>query len=285
MSFNIIDASSQNLPAIVCVVDDRLLSKLKHDSEFSESADELQRNNHGIFVVAMNGSPRSPWASKIRRAELSVGDVWVQSPFDNAVYYSLCDAGRQLSIDKYTFFTRACQLLGATKVELIEVIECSDGSNEEIATGGSAKTTGECATKIGVIGGGIDGHYSDKRSHSFAMMFRQGIQMTSAFVGGAARIEEAQIYLKDAGMIDDRDIARLVSLRSDDKNICNTHDMVVDVVREVRRSMLLAHVLNLSIQASIKRIGKLKSSYSETSENEIKYWQKNSIQARSKINF
>ena len=173
-----------------------------------------------------NSVPRSV-VSRARR-----GDVLIQNPYNDEFYESADTAPEQFAREKLRYVSQLCQLLGARKVSVSEVVEHERSEESEIS--------GKLGMSVAPYG---RGKTKGKYDRAFSFMETLSRSIADEFEGGSPDISEAENLLIRTGLLGDPDVRALVELCNNRRNVITSSRAELNLVRETRRNVdVLANV-------------------------------------------
>jgi hypothetical protein len=205
-------------------------------------------------LSADNAVPRSV-ASRARR-----GDVLVQSPYNDDLYEPAATAPMQFAREKLHYVSRLCQLLGARKVSVSELVEHERSDELEVS--------GELGISVGGYGGG---GVKSKYDSSSSVIEDLSRSIADEFDGGSPEIAEAQELLMRTGLAGDPDLRGLLELCSSRGNAIRSSIVEISLLRETRRNVDVLANVNLDVLSAV--------------EVSVELGWKGSVRALSRYNF
>lgn len=194
----------------------------------------------------------------VRRGIARPGKVLVQSPFDSDVYRDSAQVVEDSALDKYFYFSRLCQLLGAKKIS-VEQITLKDHERKISVDAKANYKVVNAEAKVNI--GELDA-------------FREKIVLEDAFPGDSPDIEAAQELIARTGLSGDTGMRSLVDLRRGSKNPIKSRHLRVNMTTETNRSLsVLAGIAAgtpgglakvMSLEAAVDRVLKERKEFTVT---------------------
>jgi hypothetical protein len=205
-------------------------------SDADKAVCRTQRPSRGIFTddeiaVIAFPVPAETLASDTLLTRLADNDllrrrnVLVQSNFDPDHYLEIGEAPDRLAHAKLLHTATVCQLLGATRVEVVQVERTEASSSATWTASASATLRGS---------GSLQGE-----SNGLARFVRE-TTLTHTFAGGAAKPERAQQFLDNKGLGRDQHLGALVEMRREAGNQLVEQRIEISTVEESKRLRKLA---------------------------------------------
>ena len=173
--------------------------------------------------------------SRVRR-----GDVLIQNPYDDDLYEPAATAPTQFARAKLRYVSQLCQLLGARKVSVSEVVE------HERSEG--VKVSGKLGMSIVPYGSGkVQGKYDS----SFSVMEALSGSIADEFEGGSLDILKAENLLMRTGLSGDPDVRALLELCKNRRNVVASSRAELNLVRETMRNVDVLANANLDVLSAV----------------------------------
>lgn len=170
------------------------------------------------------------------------GLILVQSPFDPDEYVAAEEASERFMLDKQMLFLNFCQILGAKRVSVSQLV-VTDG---EKATTVKFDGTGQ----VVAAGGQVDAKVSERLAAR--------ISLGDEFDGGPADLAKAEQFLQKHRLYGDRMMRSLLDARSEG-NAIRKRVITVDLSNEARHSLSVVARLKLPAVELIFDFNKVKS--------------------------
>lgn len=171
------------------------------------------------------------------------GAILVQSPYDTDIYAELSEAKEAFSLEKMRHFTRLCQILGASKVEVKQIEVIKEGKTSSIEVKGNMSVT-NAEVKI---------------DNALTNVIRQMFSISSNYSGGAADIVTAEAYLRGNKLWGDSVLRGLVEQREHESNAILEQNIRISLTREANKSLSVVGKLslptkNIGIQSNYQQV-------------------------------
>ena len=180
------------------------------------------------------------------------GNLLVQNPYDQDNYKVADSALQEFATEKYMYFSTLCMYLGATEVR----IEQLDWLTHE----GKITFTANGGRLGGKAGASIDSEEMER--------FKSQISVKNTFSGGPVNIPAAESLLRKIGLWADVNMRTLIDLRRSNANLLQTHDLVLNLSTEAKRSLNVAARLVvpefIELSANYKQIAQETKDYTLT---------------------
>lgn len=159
------------------------------------------------------------------------GRVLIQSPFDVDVYRDSAQIVEECALDKYFYFSRLCQLLGAKRIA-VEQITLKDSERKISSRVEAEFKVVEAEAKVG---------------NEELDSFREKIVLEDTFPGDSPDIDAARELIARTGLSGDAGMRSLVDLRRGSKNLIKNRHLELNMTTETNR--------NLNVLARVKAGG------------------------------
>ncbi len=160
------------------------------------------------------------------------GNILIQSPYDRDVYAELSEAKEVFSMEKMRHFTRLCQILGASKVQIKQVDITKEGATSTLnLEGRTTLATAEASFES-----------------SISKVLKNVFSISSSYSGGQPDIVGAEQYLRKNLLWNDSVLRGLVDQRGHQSNQIKDQNICINLTREANKSLSVAAKLNLPIK-------------------------------------
>ena len=146
----------------------------------------------------------------------------------------------QFAREKLRYVSQLCQLLGARKVSVSEVVEHERSEELEVS--------GELGISVGVYG---SGKVESKYDSSSSVIEALSRSLADEFEGGIPDISEAQGLLIRTGLMGDPDLRGLLELCNSRQNAIKSSRVEVNLFREVNRNVEVLSSVNLDVLSTV----------------------------------
>lgn len=205
----------------------------QHDVErCSRTGDTQLLNNPQTHVLMYpdSGPSDSRALTNILDAGLYVpGTILVQSPFDFDEYVDAAEAAERFALAKHMLFSNFCQLLGATRVAVTQMVVVTNDSVQTMkADGGRLMTKGTL---------GIRKAANDSLSSQLSLVDEYG--------GGSPDLEAAENLLRTHRLAGDSNMKSLLQARANSANPITKRKLTLNLSTEANKNLKVVAQLKL----------------------------------------
>ncbi|MCH6159368.1 hypothetical protein [Streptomyces marispadix] len=167
---------------------------------------------------------------------LREGAVFVRNPFDQNHYTEVSDAYASIAKAKFYAFSRVCQLLGAVRLEVLELRELSE--------------TGERAASVKMSAGSVSGGLT--KGAKQLKEVAEKLFGSWTWETGEPDQELAEQMAMKSGLHTDITVNSLLEQRRYRTNPLKSHELLLDISSEAQKEITFAADLNALLGGFIK---------------------------------